>query len=88
MTHLHGIVGRVKWEGKEGGGALSCIDHCGWEPMMLKLCINESPNICQLIPVTAFGLGTWQVKRRKWKLELIENLATRFNAPPQNLPYE
>ncbi|CAG2064090.1 unnamed protein product, partial [Timema podura] len=41
-----------------------------------------------LIPVTAFGLGTWQVKRRKWKLELIENLATRFNAPPQNLPYD
>nr|CAD7198284.1 unnamed protein product [Timema douglasi] len=41
-----------------------------------------------LIPVTAFGLGTWQVKRRKWKLELIENLAKRFNAPPQNLPYD
>nr|CAD7396913.1 unnamed protein product [Timema poppensis] len=166
--------------GKEGGGALSCIDHCGWETMMLKWCIIESPKICQvrftvdssveeiqaddlvltqttpnhdafgslllavhkpclaqqsltpdafdyillqclcgcslrvyrvdrvpharqwstwftcmkkverkmLIPVTAFGLGTWQVKRRKWKLELIENLAKRFNAPPQNLPYD
>ncbi|MBZ3887175.1 Surfeit locus protein 1 [Sciurus carolinensis] len=27
-----------------------------------------------LIPVTAFGLGTWQVQRRKWKLKLIAEL--------------
>ncbi|XP_036983600.2 surfeit locus protein 1 isoform X3 [Artibeus jamaicensis] len=39
-----------------------------------------------LIPVTAFGLGTWQVQRRKWKLKLIEELESRFMAEPVPLP--
>lgn len=39
-----------------------------------------------LIPVTAFGLGTWQVQRRKWKLKLIEELEARSRAEPIPLP--
>ncbi|XP_043914591.1 surfeit locus protein 1 [Protopterus annectens] len=39
-----------------------------------------------LIPVTAFGLGTWQVQRRKWKLKLIEELQARSTAEPVSLP--
>lgn len=39
-----------------------------------------------LIPVTAFGLGTWQVQRRKWKLELIAELESRVRAEPIPLP--
>ncbi|XP_007521575.1 surfeit locus protein 1 isoform X1 [Erinaceus europaeus] len=35
-----------------------------------------------LIPVSAFGLGTWQVQRRKWKLELIAELESRVGAEP------
>ncbi|XP_025715307.2 surfeit locus protein 1 [Callorhinus ursinus] len=39
-----------------------------------------------LIPVTAFGLGTWQVQRRKWKLKLIAELESRVAAEPIPLP--
>ncbi|XP_004482461.1 surfeit locus protein 1 [Dasypus novemcinctus] len=39
-----------------------------------------------LIPVTAFGLGTWQVQRRKWKLRLIADLESRVMAEPIPLP--
>ncbi|XP_077005193.1 surfeit locus protein 1 [Tamandua tetradactyla] len=39
-----------------------------------------------LIPVTAFGLGTWQVQRRKWKLKLIAELESRVMAEPISLP--
>ncbi|XP_027725544.1 surfeit locus protein 1 isoform X1 [Vombatus ursinus] len=39
-----------------------------------------------LIPVTTFGLGTWQVQRRKWKLKLIEELESRVTAEPIPLP--
>ncbi|XP_064457491.1 surfeit locus protein 1-like [Ornithodoros turicata] len=38
------------------------------------------------IPVVAFGLGTWQVQRRKWKLGLIEELARKTELPPCELP--
>ncbi|OWK10120.1 hypothetical protein Celaphus_00005077, partial [Cervus elaphus hippelaphus] len=41
-----------------------------------------------LIPVTAFGLGTWQVQRRKWKLQLIAELESRVMAEPIPLPAE
>jgi len=41
-----------------------------------------------IIPATAFGLGVWQVQRRKWKLELLEHLEERTNAPPVPLPFD
>ncbi|KAM9440301.1 surfeit locus protein 1 [Clarias gariepinus] len=39
-----------------------------------------------LIPLTAFGLGTWQVKRRQWKLKLINDLHVLTTADPIPLP--
>ncbi|KAJ8339159.1 hypothetical protein SKAU_G00359450 [Synaphobranchus kaupii] len=41
-----------------------------------------------LIPVTTFGLGTWQVKRRQWKLQLIADLKSLTTAEPINLPVD
>ncbi|XP_048414575.1 surfeit locus protein 1 isoform X3 [Stegostoma tigrinum] len=39
-----------------------------------------------LIPVTTFSLGTWQVQRRKWKLQLIKDLQARTRSEPLPLP--
>ncbi|XP_023727304.1 surfeit locus protein 1 isoform X2 [Cryptotermes secundus] len=44
--------------------------------------------ILLLIPTTTFGLGTWQVQRRKWKRQLIADLKTRTNAAPRDLPLD
>ena len=39
-----------------------------------------------IIPVATFGLGTWQIQRRKWKLGLIKDLEERTNAAPVAMP--
>ncbi|KAI3362177.1 hypothetical protein L3Q82_012497, partial [Scortum barcoo] len=41
-----------------------------------------------LIPATTFGLGTWQVKRRQWKLQLINELTRLTTAEPIPLPLD
>ncbi|XP_028274502.1 surfeit locus protein 1 [Parambassis ranga] len=41
-----------------------------------------------LIPATTFGLGTWQVKRRQWKLKLIDELTQLTTAEPIPLPLD
>lgn len=40
----------------------------------------------QIIPASAFGLGTWQVQRKKWKEGLIADLKARSNSDPVDLP--
>jgi surfeit locus 1 family protein len=42
--------------------------------------------ILAIIPVTAFALGCWQVKRLGWKTELIARFEDRLTFPPLELP--
>lgn len=49
----------------------------------LGLLLNVS---IALMPVTAFILGTWQVKRLGWKSELIAKLEDQIVRPPLPLP--
>ncbi|XP_030762786.1 surfeit locus protein 1 [Sitophilus oryzae] len=39
-----------------------------------------------IIPCSAFGLGVWQVQRKAWKENLIQNLKTQTNSDPIRLP--
>ncbi|KAI5479815.1 COX1 assembly protein, Shy1 [Pseudohyphozyma bogoriensis] len=39
-----------------------------------------------VMPIFCFGLGTWQVKRLQWKLDMIERLEDKLNKPPVGLP--
>src|SRR4051812_34029425 len=36
--------------------------------------------------IVLLGLGTWQVQRLEWKLDLIHRIAARFDAPAVPLP--
>ncbi|XP_039299674.1 cytochrome oxidase assembly protein shy1-like, partial [Nilaparvata lugens] len=38
------------------------------------------------VPVLTFCLGTWQVRRREWKLKLMEDLEWKTKQPPIELP--
>ncbi|EFN80495.1 Surfeit locus protein 1 [Harpegnathos saltator] len=40
------------------------------------------------VPIVTFGLGTWQIKRWRWKLNLIDNLERRTTAEPIDLPLD
>ena len=42
----------------------------------------------QLIPISTFCLGTWQVKRKKWKEDLLEKLESITKMEPVPLPTE
>lgn len=39
-----------------------------------------------VVPVATFALGTWQVHRRQWKLQLIEDLERKTTQPATVLP--
>ena len=39
-----------------------------------------------VIPVTTFGLGTWQIFRLQWKLGLIEELERKTKKDPIDIP--
>ncbi|KIW99785.1 uncharacterized protein Z518_10713 [Rhinocladiella mackenziei CBS 650.93] len=42
--------------------------------------------ILAIIPVTAFGLGTWQIQRLDWKTKLLAKFEDRLVRPPLPLP--
>uniref|UniRef100_A0A0H5GAB2 SURF1-like protein n=1 Tax=Leucosporidium scottii TaxID=5278 RepID=A0A0H5GAB2_9BASI len=39
-----------------------------------------------LMPIFTFGLGTWQIQRLKWKLDMIEQLENKLHKEPVRLP--
>lgn len=40
------------------------------------------------VPIVTFTLGTWQIKRWWWKLDLIDKLQKRTSAEPVELPFD
>lgn len=38
------------------------------------------------IPVFTFALGTWQLQRLKWKVNLIDELEEKLQLQPLSLP--
>lgn len=39
-----------------------------------------------LMPIVCFGLGTWQVRRLQWKLDMIDQLEAKLNQDTVRLP--
>jgi len=42
--------------------------------------------IVGIIPFFTFALGTWQLKRLKWKINLIDELEEKLQLQPLSLP--
>ncbi|XP_042215332.1 surfeit locus protein 1-like isoform X1 [Homarus americanus] len=53
-----------------------------------KVSVGPSSLFLLIIPIGTFCLGTWQLQRRKWKLNLIAELQAKSNVPPVDLPLE
>ena len=41
-----------------------------------------------IIPFTTFGLGTWQIFRLRWKVDLIDRLQRKMLKSPVPIPFE
>lgn len=39
-----------------------------------------------ITPIVTFALGTWQIQRLKWKINLIDELEQKLQRAPMNLP--
>jgi len=39
-----------------------------------------------IMPVFTFALGTWQLQRLRWKINLIDELEEKLELEPLNLP--
>jgi hypothetical protein len=48
--------------------------------------VNPTLVALGLIPVLTFALGTWQVQRLKWKVDLIDQLSEKLQREPIPLP--
>ena len=44
---------------------------------------SKRPYWLLVCPALTFGLGTWQIQRRKWKLNLLDNLEKQMKAEPR-----
>ncbi len=72
-------------------GALKTIPFKNTSRLMCEVKTTQQPRsksrfIFALLPLTAFGLGTWQVRRLAWKTELIESSNKQFSQTPEPLP--
>lgn len=71
--------------------ATSSVD---WKPMKSSKDINIGSGwsgkiilgFMIMMPIAAFSLGTWQVRRLKWKADLIAKAENRMTLPPLPLP--
>jgi hypothetical protein len=56
------------------------------QSQLLDFYINNYSLPFKLIPITTFGLGCWQIKRKMWKESLIKELELQLRKPPVDLP--
>uniref|UniRef100_T1JHR0 SURF1-like protein n=1 Tax=Strigamia maritima TaxID=126957 RepID=T1JHR0_STRMM len=54
----------------------------------LRTRVSPRNYILLIIPIATFGLGTWQIQRRKWKLNLIKSLEEKTRTPPIEFPWD
>lgn len=73
-------------------GARSIILRSNWDESKSRSKKKSSTTgkvfftLLALMPIVSFGLGTWQVRRLQWKLDLISRAEDRLLLPPLELP--
>ena len=72
-------------EAKIDAGAILMLVRCSTSCKTFISLINP---VVQAIPVTTFGLGVWQTKRKAWKEALITELEHKTRRPPIDIPNE
>lgn len=66
----------------------SCRNETGGNAYRAKHMSALSPTMILLgfMPIFTFTLGTWQIQRLKWKVNLIDELSEKLQRLPMSLP--
>lgn len=75
-THIH-IHARFRHADQGAGAPYAAKRYSLLNPALIGL---------GLIPVLTFALGTWQVQRLKWKVDLIDRLSEKLQQESIPLP--
>ncbi|KAK7095364.1 hypothetical protein V1264_006783 [Littorina saxatilis] len=79
------LVPRQAWHGCLKRGAQTQAPRLT-KALKKKQTFGEGGYILLVVPLATFCLGTWQVKRRWWKLDLIQALEEKTQSAPIPLP--
>ncbi|KAF8973648.1 mitochondrial protein required for respiration [Flammula alnicola] len=78
---LHTSTARAAWIFRSPKINVPAIYKARREPWMKPTMI-----LLGIMPIFTFALGTWQLKRLKWKINLIDELEEKLQLPPLSLP--
>jgi surfeit locus 1 family protein len=77
---LHSSPPRQSWF-RSTKPSVPAVYKAGREPWMKPTMV-----LLGIMPIFTFTLGTWQLKRLKWKIDLIDELEEKLQLPPLSLP--
>jgi len=79
---LHGSAARHKfWFLDPSKKSVPTIYKVRQEPWLTPTMV-----LLGIMPIFTFALGTWQLKRLKWKINLIDELEEKLHSRPLQLP--
>ncbi|KAF8167674.1 mitochondrial protein required for respiration [Crassisporium funariophilum] len=78
---LHSSARRTSWLFRSVDSTVPTIYKARREPW-----IKPTMVLLGIMPIFTFALGTWQLKRLKWKINLIDELEQKLQAQPLSLP--
>lgn len=77
---LHSSPPRQSWF-RSTKSSVPTVYKAGREPWMKPTMV-----LLGIMPIFTFALGTWQLKRLKWKIALIDELEEKLQLQPLSLP--
>src|ERR1700678_1926794 len=78
---LHGSARLKLWFLNPSNKSVPTIYKARQEPWLTPTMV-----LLGVMPIFTFALGTWQLKRLKWKVDLIDELEEKLHSQPLQLP--
>src|SRR5258707_7944718 len=78
---FHSSCSKLAWYWRPRQSSVPALYKIRKEPWLTPTMI-----LVGIMPVFTFALGTWQLQRLRWKINLIDELEEKLELEPLNLP--